>query len=320
VRDYFTVSTALGNTGDFDGELSMLQRTRLLLSNLPAGKNDRQQQFNMAGIYYYTGGVLEKTGDFSGALEDYRKAAATLEPLIAEPQVGAIPRAYVAAHYIGIAKMLARLGRTDEAVASAAEARTILLALSAADPTNATLREYLGESYDASADVLETRGELEVALRFDRRALEIYTHLASTDPGNRMARANVGWSDLSIGEILLRQNKPTEALRQIRDGLVNFQESKQSKGYWYAVEMGQAYLDLGEVYAALAERASAPDERMRLWREAHSWDQEALRARSASPGRLDTNGHDQISEIRGQLARCDAAMLARPREPAAQKD
>ena len=314
VREYFNAAGVLENTGDFDGELRMLQRAQSLVSNL-SGKNDRQQQFNMAGVYFYTARALEKTGNFPGALENYRKAAATLEPLVAEPQVGAIPRAYVAAHYSGIARMLARLGRTDEAVASATKARTMLLKLSAADPTNATLREDVGESYDSSADVLETKGELEGALRFNRRAFEIYTQLVAADPGNRMARADMGWSELGIGEILLRQNKLTDAMQQISDGLANFQKSTPPNGYWYAVGVGQSYLDLGRIYAALAERAGSPKEKKRLWHQACSRDQEALSVRSTSPGRLDANGRDQMSEIREQLVRCDAAMLDRPLRP-----
>lgn len=313
VREYFMVSFALMNSGDFDDELRMLQRARPLVNTLSSENNDRQ--FQMTRMYYYTAMALEKTGDFRGALENYQQAASTLEPIAAQPQFGAIPRAYVAEHYIGIAKMLARLGRPDEAVASAAKARTILQRLLAVDPKNATLLGYLSESYDASADVLATKGEWGGALRFNRRVFEIDAQLVSADSGNRMARANIGWSELGIGEILLRQNKPAEALQQIRDGLANFQKSNQSKGFWYAVEMGQSYLDLGKVYAALAERASSPDQKMRQWRKACSWDQEALVARSASPGRLDANGHDQMSEIRGQLARCDAAMLDRSLRP-----
>jgi len=317
-QEYFKVSFALMNSGDFDGELRMLERTRSLVNTLPSENNDRQ--FRMARMYYYTAMALEKTGDFPGALENYQQAASTLEPIAAQPQSGATPRAYVAEHYNGIAKMLARLGRTDEAVASANKARTMLQRLLAVDPKNATFLGYLGESYDASVDVLATKGDLDAALRCARQELAIYEQLALADPSNQMARADIGWSDVNIGEILLRQNKPTEALQQIRDGLANFRKSKQSKGFWFAVEMGQSYLDLGKVYAALAERARSPDEKKRLWREARSWDQEALKARSASPGRLDANGRDQMSEIREQLARCDAAMLARPRDPAAQKD
>ena len=308
VQEYFKLAFALMNSGDFDGELRMLERTRPLVNTLPSENNDRQ--FRTSRMYYYTAMALEKTGDFPGALENYQQAASTLEPIAAQPQFGAIPRAYVAEHYIGIAKMLARLGRTDEAVASAAKARSMLQRLLAVDPRNATFMGYLGESYDASADVLVIKGDLDAALRCARQELAIYEQLVSADPGNLMARADIGLSDVTIGEILLRQNKPTEALQQIRGGLANFRESNQSKGFWYAVEMGQTYLDLGKVYAALAERASSPDDKMRLWRTARSWDEEALRARSASPGRFDASGQDLMSEIRGQLARCDEAKPA----------
>jgi len=45
-----------------------------------------------------------------------------------------------------------------------------------------------------------------------------------------MARADIGLSDVTIGEILLRQNKPTEALQQIRDGLANFPKIQPIEG------------------------------------------------------------------------------------------
>jgi len=313
LQEYFKVSFALMNRGDFDGELRTLEQVRPLVNTLSSQNNDRQ--LRMTRMYYYTAMALEKTGDFPGALENYQQAASTLEPIAVHPQSAAIARAYVAEHYNGIAKMLARVGRTDEAVASAAKARTILQKLLAVDPKNATFLGYLGESYDATVEVLVTKGDLDAALRCARQELAIFEQLVFADPNNRMGRANIGWSDINIGEILLRQNKPTQALRPIRDALANFRNSKSSKGFWYAVEMGQAYLDLGKVYAALAERASSPDERMRLWREAGSQDQEALNVRSTSPGHLDANGHDLMSEIQAQLARCDAAMLARPRDP-----
>jgi serine/threonine protein kinase len=318
VQEYFSVSFVLMNSGDFDGALHTLQRARPLLNTLSSENNNRQ--LRMTRMYYYTAMALERTGDFPGALENYQQAASTLEPIAAQPQSGAIPRAYVAEHYIGIAKMQARVGRTDEAVATAVKARTMLQRLLAVDPRNATFLGYLGESYDASVDVLVIKGDLNAALRCARQMLVIYEQLVSTDPSNQMARADIGWSDVNIGEILLRQNKPTEALQPIRDAVANFGKSKQSKGFWYAVEMGQAYLDLGKVYAALAERASSSDERMRLWRAARSQDQEALRARSTSPGRLDSEGHDVMADIQGQLARCDAAMLDRPPRPSGQRN
>ena len=80
---------------------------------------------------------------------------------------------------------------------------------------------YLGESYDASADVLVIKGDLDAASRCARQELAIYEQLVSADPGNLMARADIGLSDVTIGDIL-RQNKPTEALQQIRGGLADF--------------------------------------------------------------------------------------------------
>ncbi len=302
LQEYFKIAIGLQNTGDFEGELRTLQKVRPLVGSLSSDNNDRQ--FRTARMYYYTARALERTGDFPAALTNYEQAASTLEPVAEAGDSKA--RSYVAEHYNGIAKMLARMGRSDEAVASAARARSMLEKLLAADPKNATFLGYLGENYDATTDVLATKGDLDGALQFARQTRTVNKQLVSADPGNQMARANIGWSDLSVAEVLLRKNKPAEAIREAQDALANFKESGQSKGYWTSVELGQSYLDLGKAYAALAERARSPREKARLWREAKSSDEEALRIRSESPGERDDNGVDQVGEIRRELARCEA--------------
>jgi tetratricopeptide (TPR) repeat protein len=64
---YFRAAGAFESTGDFDSDLRTLQKAESLVSTLPSGASDRQQQFNMSGIYYYKGKALEKTGNFTSA-------------------------------------------------------------------------------------------------------------------------------------------------------------------------------------------------------------------------------------------------------------
>jgi eukaryotic-like serine/threonine-protein kinase len=312
--EYFRVASAFENVGDFASDLRTLQRAQMFVSDPSTAMDDRQRKFRSAGIYYYTARALEKTGAFSGALQNYKQAAAALGPVAADPQSGPIPRAYLAAHYIGIAKMQARLGQADAAVANAAKGRGMLKQLSDAAPTNGTLREYLAQSYEASADVFESKGDLERSMRFLRQMNAIYKQLAAADPSNGMASANLAWGDLGVAENLLEQNKAEEAMPPIHEGLALFEKVSPSKGYWYAVEMGQAYLDLGKAWALLAQRAQSPGDQSRLWHNALSADEKALDIRSLDPSALDANGHDQVSAIRHQIAEAKSALHRLPRQ------
>lgn len=307
-NECFRVASAFENIGNFDDELRTLQRAQSILNGLSKGTDDQQRQYQMSGIYYYTARALEKTGDFSGALHNYQQAASTMEPLASAPQANPFNQAYLAADYLGIGKMLARVGRTGEAVALAAKGTDLLRKLVDGFPTNATLREYLAQSYDTSATILESRHDFEGAMSSLRRNHEMYSQIVKADPGNRMARTNLGWSDLSIAEILLRTGQIKAAMEDIRQGIDLFQNSDPDKGFWYANEMGQAYLDLGMGYSTLARRARSTADRTRLWREAQSCEQQALDFRSGIPNRLDANGDDQVSEITHQLAVTTAAL------------
>jgi hypothetical protein len=190
----------------------------------------------------------------------------------------------------------------------------MLKQLSDAAPTNGTLREYLAQSYEASADVFESKGDLERSMRFLRQMNAIYKQLAAADPSNGMASANLAWGDLGVAENLLEQNKAEEAMPPIHEGLALFEKVSPSKGYWYAVEMGQAYLDLGKAWALLAQRAQSPGDQSRLWHNALSADEKALDIRSLDPSALDANGRDQVSAIRHQIAEAKSALHRLPRQ------
>jgi len=166
----------------------------------------------------------------------------------------------------------------------------------------------LAESYDASADVFEAKGNLEESMRFLRQTRAIYKQLTAADPSNHMASANVAWSDLGMAENLVEQNKAERAIPLIHDALALFEKSSSSKGYWYAVEVGQSYLDLGRAWAVLAQRAQTTSDRTRLWHNALAAEETALGMRSLGPGVLDANGHDQVSEIRHHIAESKSAL------------
>jgi len=156
--------------------------------------------------------------------------------------------------------------------------------------------------------VFQTMGDLTRSMRFLRQMHAIDRQLVAADPNNRMAGANLAWSDLGMAENLLDQNKAEEAMPLIRDGLALFEKASSSKGYWYAEEVGQSYSDLGRAYAQLAQHAQSTVDRTRMWRNALSADENALEVRSLVPSVLDSNGHDEVSDIRRQLAEAKSAL------------
>jgi serine/threonine protein kinase/tetratricopeptide (TPR) repeat protein len=319
---YFRAAGAFEGTGDFDRDLRTLQKAESLATTLPSGASDRQQQFNMSGIYYYRGKALEKTGNFSGALENYQHAVSLMEPIASAPHASPIAPYYLAGQRIAVGKMLAELGKTTEAVAIAGQGLSVVRKLLRDNPANATAREGLASHCNDNADILEANGDMEGALRLLREAKKIYQEITSTDPGDRMAQEDLAWTDLNTAEVLLRQGKVTEAASMVHAALPTFQKDNPGNKYWYAVEMGQTYLDLGKVSAALAEHAASPADKKRFWSDAGSWFQKALDIRTTGPGQLDANGHDQAGEIRRELTRATAATagtLSRPRAERAQR-
>jgi eukaryotic-like serine/threonine-protein kinase len=321
--EYFRVAAAFDNVGDFAAGLRALQRAQAFVSDPANTMDNRQRSYRLAGIYYYTARAQEPLGDFSGALHNYQQAAAAMEPLAADPHAPPIARAYLAAHYLGIGKMQGRLGQYNEAVANVAKGRDLLQQLSLADQTNATLREYLADSYNISGDVLEEKRDLVASLRYLQQAQVLYKQLASTDPHNRMANANVGWSSINVAENLLLQGKPDKAMPLIRNGLAIFEKVNPQKGYWYAVQMGQSYLDLGKAWAVKAKQTSSSTQRQQMWRNALDAGQKALAARKVDPTAFDPAGHDQLDEIRHQIGEANAALspagAAKSSEEAAKK-
>jgi serine/threonine protein kinase/tetratricopeptide (TPR) repeat protein len=305
---YFRAAGTFESTGDFDSELGTMQKAESLAATLPSGASDRQQQFNLSGIYYYKGKALEKTGNFSSALENYQHAVSLMEPLASAPHAGPIALYYLAAQRIAVGKMLAELGKTVEAVAIAGQGLSVVRKLSQDNPANATAREALASHCNDSADILEANGDMEGALRLLREAKKVYQEITSTDPGDKMAQEDLAWTDLNTAEVLLRQGKVTEAASMVHAALPTFQKDNPANKYGYAVEMGETYLDLGRVSAALAEHAASPAEKKRFWSDAGSWFQKALDIRTTGPGQLDADGHDQVGEIRRQLTRATAAL------------
>jgi tetratricopeptide (TPR) repeat protein len=306
--EYFRTAAVLQNVGDFDGALNTLKRAEPFMLRIAAGQSDPNLQDRIAGLYYYTGSVLEKRGDSAGALQNYRKGASIHEPIATGIGANLLPRTHLVGDYMGIARMLSETGHVEEAVPVCAKALSTIKGLSQANPNNARLREYVAESYDILGDLLDKKNDLSGALENHRQANQIFRELMSVDPDNQLAAENFVFSDLSIGKNLVRQGKTADGIQNIREALATFRAAGRSKNLWDTTGLSSSYSELGMAYAALAERAASPGEKMRHWSEARSWYQKGLEVWSEKPNRgaLDALGRNQTAEIAQQLAKCDA--------------
>ncbi len=310
--EYFRITQVLENIGDFAAARATMERAQPLVQRMMTEQNNPKLQTQLAGLYYYTAGALEKTGDFSGALQNYRQAAAILEPIAADPSTNIYVRAYLPANYEGVARMLAETGQIDDGIAMATNALHNVKTLSAANPTNATLSEDMAEGYGTLGDIQRKKGHFEAALSSYRSEQSLLHRLSSADANNQQAILNLGFIAANTGEIFMQQGKVSKGLHSVQEAISIFRAAPGSKNLWIATGLSECYADLGSGYAALAERAVSPRQKLKYWREARSWYEKGMDVWTDNPksGGLDAFGRKQAAQISQEIAKCDVHLRA----------
>jgi hypothetical protein len=123
---------------------------------------------------------------------------------------------------------------------------------------------------------------------------------------------NLGFIAANTGEILMQQGKVPEGLHNVHEAITIFRAAPGSKNLWVATGLSECYADLGSGYAAMAERAISPRERLRFWREARSWYEKGMDVWKENPksGGLDAFGHNQAEQFSQGIAKCDVHLTA----------
>jgi len=305
--EYFRVEGVQESNGDYAGALKTVQRALTVLEKTSAGENDPRLQDRIGGQYYFGGSLLERSGNGSEALEDYRKAVLLHEPISADAAANVFSRAHVVADYNGVARMLERRGQTSEAIPVSMKAVNIIKQLSGANPTNATLREYLAESYNILADLYQRGKNSSAALENHKTANHIFQQLMIGDPSNQLAAANFVFTEEAIGELLVREGKTAEGLKDLYQALTAA-NIRGSKTLWDATALSVSYTGLGTGYRVLAERAVSSREELQRWREARSWFQKGSDIWNLKQyrGKHDPIGNDQATNLSAQVSYCDS--------------
>jgi len=308
-NDYFRLSFALQSANDYAGALSDLKKAVPVAQNLASSSDDPKFQDWLAGVHWQTGNILNRNGQFSKALEEYRISSSIREPLVQKTPANVIFRTHLASDYGNIGQMLWRTGDIEQALQVSKRALLMLEDLSRSNPNDATLREYLGEAYSLLQPILLEHQDLDESLECGRKGLQIFESLAGNDPTNSLAAANLASTEIVIGETLVQKRRIKEAMKYTRHAL-NLFENRQPKTPYDVAHQAEAYLILGLAHESLADYVTAASSKAVHLHDAKIWLRKSIRTSeedvSLSPA--DPLASGNLERARKELARCERAL------------
>ena len=272
-QDYFRIAHVLDFEGDFAGALEAVRKAQSFSSATPAPEHDPARADQIAGGYYFTAGLLDKTGDHLGAEENYQRAASVRQEALQTNPGNISLRAHLAGDYAGIASALEQKGDLANAVRKQSEAVAILTDVSNTNPNNAVFREFLGEAINRMGSFQKEQGDLGAALETYKRSHTIFRDLLATDPANALAKINFAYSDSDTAGCLVAQGQPAPAIKIFHEALTIFETMKPDTSSDRYVRTGLAgtYLGLGDAYTTLAKDKTVSASRQRqYWQDAHA--------------------------------------------------
>jgi eukaryotic-like serine/threonine-protein kinase len=312
VNDYFHLSFVLMDTGDHAGALEVLEKALPIAQRLASAHPEPIYKDILAGMYWKTGGILNQTGDYAHAAENFRQSASIREPIAAASNASLQMRTHLVGDYIGLATALQNTGDVKLALDASTKALSLINELSRSNPTNATLAEYVGETYNLSAPLLERTGNVNLALEYYRSANRIFTGLRAADPANSLARANFGFSELGIAHELLLKHDIEHAFPPAREAVKTF-EAIERKNRYDTEGLAQSYEALAMGYEALADREPLPAAKAQDLREERTWLRKSsiVWEQDSNHGSPDPMAGSEGDRVRKELARCESALAKR---------
>jgi non-specific serine/threonine protein kinase/serine/threonine-protein kinase len=305
MSDYFRISYALNDAGDYATALAGLKKGAALAEQSAATHDEPKYKDWLAGFYWQAGNILLHTRDFPGALANYRKGASIRETIASDPKANPFFRTHLAADYIGVCRALGGVGDLGHAVEACSKGVAILEQFADATPGNATLKEYIGEAYGAQSAAMFRAGDTAGALAYTRKAKAVFAELARADAKNTLAPLNSELTDLAEAEILLEQGKTEAAQRELRSVIATLETNEHPDGYTLTAEV-DAYSAMGKALFLTAEKENTPAKKAAELHIAKGWYEKSLStlqkgARPLSEPVTDTDKE----EIASRLAKCE---------------
>ena len=311
LSDYFRVSYALFNAGDYSRALTYLRSGLPIAQKLADAQHDSRNIDFLAGIYWQTGTVQNSAGDFAGAAKSFRQAVSVREPAATAPDANVMLRTHLAGDYLGLATALRGVSDPKSALEASSKGVNILVELTRSDPNNATLREYLGEANQLTAHVFEASGDTPHALQSYHAANSIFHGLYEADKANSLARNNLGFSDLGIARALLSQHNVSEAISKAHQALSLF-EPTDHKSRYDVDGHAESYHVIGLAYEALADQAASKSLKRKNLVEAENWFEKSVKTWEHAPfqGTKAPEFKEESQRVQKELAKCTAKVEA----------
>jgi non-specific serine/threonine protein kinase/serine/threonine-protein kinase len=309
--------TALGwcseTKQDFPSALRYLRQALVIFESIVP--QDAKASDRVAGSHYGIANILAETGNASGALENYRKAATIRLAALpsANPAQSTLLRTHLAADYTGIARVYADQRQFDSAIEAQQKSTALIEELYATDHTNATLKGFLADSYQFVGSDLIGKGNLQKGMRNLRRARHIYQSLSEVDPSNALVRYRIGYTDLAVGDGLLKQKQYAEGMNSFHEALIIFQQLTENNPANNDDRRGvaDAYSNIGTAYEAIAKtNRLSPSGRLQDWQAARTNYQKSIKILNDLKYRGAQLQQDspEATKLRQNIASCDEAI------------
>jgi len=299
--------------GDAAHALENHRKNLEIVMALPAADQRSEGTRRLYSVAYeHIGSALMQSGDLGGALENNRKALTIRAALATDFPLNSDYQRTLLVSYYNEGEILSAMGRWREALESYRKDLALARKLSAADPKNEQYRGDLAYALVREGDMLVKLSDPGNALSSYRRSEEMRAADVRADSSHLWKRSSLIEARAKICKTLARLEQAANAAAQCESTLALMQST--------AVDAGNAairgffadtYADLGEAFAALAQRTSiANDERTRQWRSARDMYQRSSdiwqdMKRRGTLSKVDAAKPDSAAR---EVARCDAAL------------
>ncbi|BDG73246.1 tetratricopeptide repeat protein [Roseomonas fluvialis] len=212
------------------------------------------------------GDVLLRQGQATAALDEYRKAMAIAERLVARDAGEAKWQWDLWASHNKVADVLEDQGDTTAALAEYGKALIIAARLAASDPGQADWQRDLSVSHLRIGSVLHRRGEALGAQLHYRKGMVIREHLAAINPGRVEWQYDLSLNYTRLGDVLVIRGETAAALAEYSKAIAiaarlvttdsEHTEWQRHLGYNY-IRVGDVLRTQSDASAALAEYRKA---------------------------------------------------------------
>jgi tetratricopeptide (TPR) repeat protein len=186
--------------------------------------------------------------------------------------------------------------------------------LIAAHPGDANARYAITFTYSDMGYIYRKQGDLTAALTNYRKALGIRESFAKADPHDDHANSGVARTCGYIGDILLDQKKPQDALQyHLRElAILNQQPLRAVNNHQLGADIADASWSVGDDYLSIAETSSGTTARVHALNLAQHYllQAKAAMAEAKAHGLLYGNLLSAPQEIEQDLAKCEKLLHA----------